>query len=155
MVRTIDAKSRGGLGQGQQARNLQNRVRLGLNHTCLRSFSIKISHVIWKILILNALKRFQEEKIKKLEANVGKLNKFFEIVAQENQNTRKSVELTLSDRIKDTTAYVDRKFADVTEDLNKEPSLKNLLTVVLYTVVSSGLSVGLRKRPPGPQVGRG
>ena len=74
----------------------------------------------------NAQNRFQEEKIKKLEANVEKLNDLFELVAQENQNTRKSVELTILDRIKDTTAYVNRKFADVTEDLNKEPSLKKL-----------------------------
>ena len=68
---------------------------------------------------------FQDEKIKRLEANVESLNKLFEQVAQENRNTRKSVELTILDRIKDTRAYVDRKFADVTDDLNKEPSLKN------------------------------
>ena len=63
--------------------------------------------------------RFQDEKIKKLEANVEKLNKLFEIVAQENQNTRKSVELTILDRIKDTTSYVDRKFADAIDHVNK------------------------------------
>ena len=73
---------------------------------------------------INARKRIQDEKIKRLEANVESLNKLFEQVAQENRNTRKSVELTILDRIKDTRAYVDRKFADVTDDLNKEPSLK-------------------------------
>ena len=76
-----------------------------------------------KISSLNAPERIQDEKIKRLEANVESLNKLFEQVAQENRNTRKSVELTILDRIKDTRAYVDRKYADVTDDLNKEPSL--------------------------------
>ena len=126
MVRTIDtAKSRGGFGQGQPGRNLQNRVRLGLDHILQCSFLSKINHMRKKQKI-NARKRFQDEKIKRLEANVESLNKLFEQVAQENRNTRKSVELTILDRIKDTRAYVDRKFADVTDDLNKEPLLKNV-----------------------------
>ena len=81
----------------------------------------------------NAPKRFQDEKIKRLEANVESLNKLFEQVAQENRNTRKSVELTILDRIKDTRAYVDRKYADVTEDLNKEPLLKTTLFTAEFT----------------------
>ena len=123
MVRTIDtAKSRGGLAHGQPGRNLQNRVRSGFNQTLQWSFLTFISK---KISSLNAPERIQDEKIKRLEANVESLNKLFEQVAQENRNTRKSVELTILDRIKDTRAYVDRKYADVTDDLNKEPSLKN------------------------------
>ena len=126
MVRTIDtAKSRGGLAHGQPAR-LQNRVRSGFNQTLQWSFLTK-SLISKKISSLNAPERIQDEKIKRLEANVESLNKLFEQVAQENRNTRKSVELTILDRIKDTRAYVDRKYADVTDDLNKEPSLKIIL----------------------------
>ena len=127
MVRTIDtAKSRGGLAHGQPGRNLQNRVRSGFNQTLQWSFLTK-SLISKKISSLNAPERIQDEKIKRLEANVESLNKLFEQVAQENRNTRKSVELTILDRIKDTRAYVDRKYADVTDDLNKEPSLKIIL----------------------------
>ena len=127
MVRTIDtAKSRSGLAHGQPVRNLQNKVRSGFNQTLQWSFLTK-SFISKKISSLNAPERIQDEKIKRLEANVESLNKLFEQVAQENRNTRKSVELTILDRIKDTRAYVDRKYADVTDDLNKEPSLKIIL----------------------------
>ena len=128
MVRTIDtAKSRGGLAHGQPARILQNRVRSGFNQTLQWSFLTKSYWYFKENFKYKCPERIQDEKIKRLEANVESLNKLFEQVAQENRNTRKSVELTILDRIKDTRAYVDRKYADVTDDLNKEPSLKNYL----------------------------
>ena len=92
----------------------------------------KATGISKKISSLNAPERIQDEKIKRLEANVESLNKLFEQVAQENRNTRKSVELTILDRIKDTRAYVDRKYADVTDDLNKEPSLKIIYYVKIH-----------------------